>query len=515
MIATALPDLLQHLTPDELAELDALLIDGVEDRSTPGDLHERQRMAFESEATEQLYGGAAGGGKSHLMRRAAIAWCRWIPGLQVYLFRREYGDLYQNHMESAGGFPTMLREAIMAGEARIVWSRNEIRFSNGSVIHLCHCQHEKDVYGYQGAEIHVLMIDELTQWTRKMYTFLRSRVRLGGLRVPGWLRSVFPRILCGANPGGIGHNWVKAAFVDHAPEGTITTMSPAEGGMRRQFIRALLEDNPTMAENDPLYESRLEGLGDPALVRAMRKGDWDIVSGGFFDDLWSRDRHILTPFMIPYTWRVDRAFDWGSSKPFSVGWWAESDGTRVEVKPGQFRTFPRGSLIRVAEWYGWNGTPDVGLKMPSSQVAQGIKAREATMRCRGPNGQPMPLRVNPGPADSAIYDVDDTESKSIADTMATHGVRWLPADKSPGSRKNGWELLREMLGAAAQERPEDPGLWVFNTCTQFIRCVPVLPRDEKKPDDVNTSAEDHIGDETRYRVLALSRVAKRSALSPF
>jgi len=43
-------------------------------------LHPKQKVAKNTSATEVLYGGAAGGGKSHLMRVAAIAWChstRW------------------------------------------------------------------------------------------------------------------------------------------------------------------------------------------------------------------------------------------------------------------------------------------------------------------------------------------------------------------------------------------------------------------------------------------------------
>jgi len=57
------------------------------------ELHPRQQSAFNTIATELLYGGAAGGGKSHLMRVAAAVWCAQIPGLQVYLFRRQSVDL--------------------------------------------------------------------------------------------------------------------------------------------------------------------------------------------------------------------------------------------------------------------------------------------------------------------------------------------------------------------------------------------------------------------------------------
>jgi hypothetical protein len=53
-------------------------------------------VALETQANEILYDGAAGGGKSHLMREAAIKWCSNIPGLQVYLFRRVYADLPKN-----------------------------------------------------------------------------------------------------------------------------------------------------------------------------------------------------------------------------------------------------------------------------------------------------------------------------------------------------------------------------------------------------------------------------------
>ena len=306
-------------------------------------LQPKQGLAYKTIATELLYGGAAGGGKSHLMRIAAIMWCLAIPGLQVYIFRRKFPDLWKNHMEGPTAFPVMLAEYIEAGWCKINLSKNYIEFYNGSKILLCHCQHEKDMYDYQGAEIHVLMVDELTTFPEKVYRYLRGRVRLGGLQLPAGWRGMFPRIINSANPGGIGHNWVKMTFIDVQPEYEIRRMGKKEGGMVRQFIPARLEDNRALTANDPEYEDRLEGLGNEALVEAMRRGDWDIVAGGMFDDVWDRDKHIIRPFPIPSSWAIDRTFDWGSSKPFSVGWWAESDGTGATMADGTVRYFPRGS----------------------------------------------------------------------------------------------------------------------------------------------------------------------------
>ncbi|WP_339426723.1 terminase large subunit domain-containing protein [Pseudomonas proteolytica] len=159
-------------------------------------LHPKQWVAFLTEATEVLFGGAAGPGKSHLMRVAAIVWCCSIAGLQVYLFRRVREDLYKNHLEGPKGFRAMLAPLVLGGWCRIIG--DEIRFWNGARIYLCHCKAENDVYKYQGAEIHVLLIDELTHFTEFMYRFLRNRVRMVGITLPADCVGKFPRILCGS-----------------------------------------------------------------------------------------------------------------------------------------------------------------------------------------------------------------------------------------------------------------------------------------------------------------------------
>lgn len=477
-------------------------------------LQDKQAEAMRSRATELLYGGAAGGGKSHLVRVAAITWCELIPGIQVYIFRRTFPDVWKEHMEGPQSFPVLLGDQILAGKCKINYSDNCIRWTNGSTIFLCHCQYEKDVYSYQSTEMHVLMVCEAGQWPLSMYRYLRSRVRMVGITIPDtWPElfdaSCFPRAVLTANPGGIGHNWLKSGFVD-APRG-LRKMDLKDGGMIRDYIPAKLEDNAILMGSDPNYEAKLEGMGNAALVRALRNGDWDIVAGGAVDDVWDRERHVVKPFRIPASWRVDRSFDWGSSKPFSVGWWAESDGTEATLPDGTRKSWPRGTLFRIGEWYGWNGTPNEGAKLSDKMIGQGIHEREAELKNKF-----GVMAIMPGPADSSIFDQEPgrasiaslinegywgSAAKSKTDIFTT-------ADKSPGSRKRRLAILRTMLSASLANRMESAGLFIFDTCSDgFIRTVPVLPRDDHDTDDVDTHAEDHAYDETGYRITALRHSA--------
>ena len=126
-------------------------------------LHQRQGEVLLSEANEILYGGAAGGGKSHLMRILAIMCCLYVPGLLVYLFRRYSGDLIQNHFNGPTGFPELLAPFIEDGYCKISYSPHAcITFWNGAKIMACHCQYEKDVERFRGAEIHLLLMVRAT-----------------------------------------------------------------------------------------------------------------------------------------------------------------------------------------------------------------------------------------------------------------------------------------------------------------------------------------------------------------
>ncbi|MBT1155744.1 terminase family protein [Aminobacter anthyllidis] len=461
-------------------------------------LHAKQGVAFNTEATETFFGGAAGGGKSHLIRSAAITWCSEIPGLQVYLFRRIRDDLVKNHVEGPQGFRAMLAGWVACGFVTIV--EDEIRFWNGSKIYLCHCKDEKDRFKYQGAEIHVLLIDELTHFTDKIYRFLRNRVRMVGIQVPEKYKGRFPRILCSGNPGGIGHQFVKSTFIDGAVEYRIYKTPPSEGGMLRQYIPAKLEDNPAMNDNDPGYEDRLHGLGSESLVRAMRYGDWDIVEGAYFDN-FRRDRHVIKPFAIPAHWIRFRAGDWGSAKPFAFGWFAVASDDTI-VGPGV--VIPRGALVMYREWYGVKTNaqgkfiPDVGLKLHAEAVGAGVRLRDFNDV------------ISYGVLDPAAFSQDGGPSlaERIAKGENGEGATFKRADnkRTPGrGAMGGWDQLRSRLTGDEDSRPL---LFFFSTCTHTIRTLPALQHDETNPEDLDTSQEDHAADMVRYACMSRPWVSK-------
>lgn len=391
---------------------------------------------------------------------------------------------------------------------------------------------EKDYWAYHGQEFPFIGWNELTKhpnsngydammscnrssFLPKEHTpeRIRNLVKDENGNGINYLPEIPLRVLSTTNPYGVGHNWVKQRFIDPAPPGKVVKITKNVFNPRTQkredITKTQVRIFGSYKENrylSPEYVLELESIKDENKRRAWLWGDWDITAGGMFDDIWDSQYNIIDGFKIPDQWRMFRSFDWGSSKPFSVGWWTESDGSDVQLRDGTWKSTVKGDLFRIAEWYGWDGTANTGLRMLAKDVAKGILEREKRWG--------ILHRVKAGPADSSIFDTED--GNCIAENMKAVGLKgadgktyyctWIKADKTPGSRKNGWELMRiAMAGAHPSEHGyprEDPGLFCFRNCQDgFIRTVPTLPRSEKDPDDVDTDAEDHCGDESRYVIL--------------
>lgn len=435
---------------------------------------------------EVLYEGTRGPGKtdallmSFLMHVGRGYGAEW----RGILFRREYKHLEDVIKKSKKWFRQIFPSA------RFLKSSGDYKwiFPDGEELLFRNMDNVDDYWNYHGHEYPWIGWEELTNWPdSSCYDMMKACNRSSHPTLPR-------KYLSTCNPHGVGHGWVKAYFIDPASAG-VPIVDTDEFGNTTTRVRLFgsIWENKILLENDPEYLKKLLAIKDENLKKAWLEGDWDIVAGGMFSDFWEQKTHIIPPFDIPKSWKIDRSFDWGSSKPFSVGWYAESDGTEATMKDGTKRNFPRGTVFRISEYYGWNGKPNHGLGMLAVEIARKIKEYEAAFG----------RFVHPGPADNAIFDTQN--GNCIADDMTRIGVRWERSDKSPGSRMNGWEKCKQMLAASMKYPMEEPGFFVFDTCRQFTRTVPVLVRDDKKPDDIDTEQEDHIADEWRYRLTMPDR----------
>lgn len=412
------------------------------------------------------------------------------------LFRKTYKQLSDVVEKTKKWFPRIWPAATF-NRSDMYWG-----WPTGERLFLRYMEREDDYENYHGHSYPWIGWEELTTWpSDRCYRVMMSTWRTPHPDVPKKYRST-------TNPYGPGHNWVRRRFQLPIPHGKLAGPVIREGDdPPRLAIRSRLDENKKLVESDPRYVKSIAAAArSEAERRAWVEGDWDIVAGGLFDDVWEHRWHVIpiVPFeAIPRRWRLDRAYDHGQSKPFSVGWWAESNGEPIRAGGRIVGQVP-GDLIRIAEWYGWSGVENEGLRMLSRDIARGILEREADWGMAG--------RFAPGPADSSIFDPHEGH-KSVAGEMRAGGVKWLPCDKGPGSRKQGWGLMRDLLFGAVpgpDGTREHPGLFISARCGQFLRTVPVLPRSTRDPDDADTDAEDHIADEARYRVRSRAKVAMKS-----
>jgi len=311
-----------------------------------------------------------------------------------------------------------------------------------------------------------------------------------------------------ANPGGPGHSQVKARFM---PKGNKPGQVIKDGsGMDMVFIPSRVEDNKVLCDNDPEYVNLLRSIKDPMLRRAWLEGDWDVVLGGFFGDVWNHFRHVVPRFKPPEHWPVLVSMDWGSATPFSINWFAISDGQTSIAACGN-RVFPRGAMIMFFEWYGCpRGEANVGLRMASDSVALRILELE---RRHGLLGRTANVdRV----ADPSIF--AEKDGPSIAEKMAEAGVVWRRAENK---RISGWDSLRTALRGRLVNREKavitneegveeeivtseiwEPMLYFTDNCDASIRTLPEQERDSTDWEDIDTTGEDHAVDSIRYAVTS-------------
>lgn len=464
-----------------------------------------QELALSCPANELLLEGTRGPGKSEIQLAIFRKWVGQGFGShwRGIIFDRAYKNLDDLVIKSKRFFGSLGDGAEWKAsnkEYKWVWP-------TGEELLFRQLRTKDDYQNFHGQEYPYIGWNELTKYPDdSLYEDMLSCNRSSFIPIPGsGVPNIPLRVISTTNPLGVGHNWVKSRFIDRAAPGELQTIwkevfNP-KTQKREPIKRTLCRLFCSYKENiylTPEYMVFLESIKDENKRRAWLYGDWDITSGGALDDVWS-SANVVPRFKIPSTWRVDRSFDWGSSHPFSVGWWAEANGEEIVLPSGSRWAPAKGSLFRIYELYGaedLEGGANRGLRAPPARVAEEIVVIEKRLKELGW----INSFVQPGPADNQIHDVRDVNTPTIADEFRKFGIIWGRSDKSKGSRKIGLELTRQMVDNA--KTGERPGLYVMQNCKAALKLLPTVPRDEDDPDDVDTDSPDHIYDDTRYRVLS-------------
>ena len=412
--------------------------------------------------------------------------CGWGASWRGIIFRQTYPQLTDIISKTKKFF-------------KQIWPDDECTFNKqsstwtwrtGEELLLRQLKTNDDYLNYHGHEYPFLAFEELCSWhTKDLFVSMISTNRTSH---PG----VILKIRATTNPFGPGMNWVKRRYqLPHMRNKVLRNLTDEDGNPvhDRVAIFAPLHQNKILLHADPNYLRTIIAAAPNAAARAAwTEGDWTVTAGGALDDIWMDygKYFIIPPIYLPDNWKLYRAFDWGNSKPFSVGWYAQSTGEDVRLRDGSMMPTIKGDMFRIAEWYGCNPkTDNEGLRMTATNIAEGILDREQTWNIKG--------RVKAGPADTNIF--TNENGHCIADDMQRAGVRWNRANKSHGSRIAGLDKMRTMLKNAQRPR-EEPALFITQNCEHALRTLPSLPRDEKNLDDVDSDAEDHAYDEIRYMI---------------
>lgn len=451
------------------------------------ELWPRQLQAFETPATELLFGGATEGGKSHFVRVALIAWCLAIPGLQCVLIRKRYADILANHVDGRTGFKSLLQPLL--AEKLVKITNTEIAFSNGSIIAFQHCQDERQFDSAQGVEKHVLVIDEATQISERLILFFRAWCRMPREMqesLPDEFKGKFPRIIYTANPIGTSVGFFRRHFVKARPHEAIELVD----GFKRQYLMSRYTDN--LSVDEEAHKGRLSGIGDMALAKALDEGDWDSPIGEFFPE-WEEKRHVVVDFIPPPHWFRFRVFDWGTADPAYVGWIAISDGEPFRDSMGRERWFPRGAFVLYSEWYIADASdPGKGLRLRNEDMARGIIERSEL------NHKTLVTLTDSLP-------FQDRGGETIAMTFAREGVVLSRGDTS---RITGWSQMRSRLIGIEHDSNDTirlPMLYITASCKAARDYIPSLPRhpsEAKKEDAAEHGEATHACDAIRLGCMA-------------
>ncbi len=451
------------------------------------------------EEHDLFLGGGRGGGKSYACLLLALRHIeQYGANARVLIVRRDFPSLRDLEGEAHNLFRTAYGKALGHNAADHVF-----KFPSGAVVRFDQIEGAQDFHKFQGQSFSLIIADEAGQWSDPQpLDMLRSSLRSKA--------GVPCRMILSANPGGVGHHWLLQRHV----AGVHPWTPYVERASQREFITApsVLSDNPHVPDD---YRKQIEAATatDPELQKAWLNGDWHISRGAFFSHVFDANRNVirawpekpdthalqgLTPFQQRnlkanarsvgsnpiYGWRYFASLDHGSAAPCVCYIIAKSPG--AEGPDGKF--YPRGSLVLMDEIaFVDGGNLNTGLQMTVPDMARDIREQCGAWGI-----------LARGVADDATFSRHGSGAGSLADEYRRAGVTVQPARKA--DRLSGWESMRRLMADAG--KPDRPGIYVSERCWYFLATVPTLPRDPKRPEDVDTKSPDHAADAVRYGIVS-------------
>jgi PBSX family phage terminase large subunit len=413
-----------------------------------------QTEFLESGEDEVLFAGARGGGKSYALIVDPV---RYINNkhFRALVIRKTMPELRQ-----LIGWAHDLYKQISPG---VRWKEQEkiFIFPSGAKIEFGYLETNIDVDRYRGQEYTWIGVDEITLFgSEESIDKLLGSLRTTDIELKTYFRAT-------SNPNGPGRSWVKRRFIDKAESGeTFThTLDTPLGKINktRKWINSVTTDNPILVARDPGYLAWLASLPE-GLRKCWLEGSWDVAEGVAFPD-FNAKTHVIKPFEIPANWLRFRACDWGFTSMAICLWFACDEDSNIYI----YREY-KTKLVDAPTFAG-----------NVLQLERGEKVRY-------------------GIIDGSVGDQRGISGPTVDEQMRMVGCIWRYADKSPGSRIAGKNLIHRYLSISTFTG--QPCLKIFENCKELIEELSSLPTDNNDAEDVDTDCADHAYDALRYGIMS-------------